>query len=88
MTKTEKPSWQLYLEGDVIGKETVAKERVYQVVIRVRPEGLQGIVKVRAGDVYKVVFVGAGSFPALAGKIRDQVNEGVEKWKEDRYPPT
>lgn len=72
----------------MLGKETSAGARVYQVVIRVRAEGLQAIVKVRRGDYYGVCFVGAGSFPALSAKVRDVILAEEENFKVDKYPPT
>lgn len=87
MAKTERPPWQNFLEGDVIGKENTQGLRCYQVVIRVRPEGLQAIVKVRRGDEYQVAFVGAGGFQSLAGKVRDVFEDETKKWKDDEYPP-
>lgn len=80
--------WVGYLEGDVIGKEVKAMGKVYQVVIRVKPEGLLGIVKARDRDEYYVVFVGAGTLPSLAAKVRDVINEPGKKWRSDRFPPT
>lgn len=88
MEKSEREPWVTYLEGDVLAKEVEGRGRVYQVIIRVKSEGLQGVVKARAGDEYSVAFVGAGSLPGLSAKIRDCVMGEGDKWREDRYPPT
>ena len=88
MGTQEKRSWEVYLEGDVIGKETIEGYRVYQVVIRVRGEGLLGIVKARRGAEYQVCFVGAATLALLSAKVRDAILKETKKWKTDEYPPT
>lgn len=88
MEPGEREPWVVYLEGGCIGKEIEGGFRVYQVVIRVRGEGLMGVVKVRKGDQYQVAFLGAGSLPGLSAKVRDIILRPGEKFKVDMYPPT
>lgn len=85
---SKKPSWVIYLEGDVLGKETKAGFRVYQLVIRVKAEGLLAVVKARKSAQYEVCFVGAGSLSLLAAGVRDAVGGVGKKWQSDAYPPT
>jgi len=84
----EREPWVNYLEGDVLGKQTIDQIRVYQVVIKVRGEGLLGVVKGRRGAEYFVAFVGAGTLSALAAKIRGLLLSEEEKFKVDQWPPT
>lgn len=88
MEAREKEPWVNYLEGDCLLGEAGVGGRVYQVVIRVKPEALQVIVKVRDGDKYLVWFGGAGTLPSLARKVREALAGDGVGWKEDRYPPT
>lgn len=87
MVTVEREAWVVYLEGDVVGKETVAGYRVYQVVLRIQGSGLLAIVKARGGGGYYVRFLGAGTLPSLTAKIRNSIIKDDEKWKKDRYPP-
>jgi len=77
-----------YIEGDVLNKEVDGMGRVYQVVIRVRMEGLLAIVKARDGGEYWVRFVGAGTLAALTAKVRDVIINPDDKWAIDKYPPS
>lgn len=88
MGAKEKESWEVYLNGDCLHAECARGGRPYQVIIRVRPEGLQGVIKVRDGDEYLVRFEGAGTLPSLAAKIRKAIVEEVEGWRKDSFPPT
>lgn len=88
MGKRTKESWEVYLDGDVIGTTNLEGARIYQLVIRVRGEGLMGVVKARKGDQYYVSFVGAASISLLAAKVRDVVIKEGGKWAEDKYPPS
>lgn len=88
METGEREPWVTYLEHDVIGKETEGGFKVYQVVIRIRGEGVMGVVKVRRGAEYQVVFVGASSLSALSAKVRNVMLGREGKFKVDQYPPT
>ena len=88
MGKRTKESWEVYLDGDVIGATTASGARVYQLVIRVRGEGLMGVVKVRKESEYFVNFVGAASISHLAAKVRDVVIGEETRWSKDKFPPT
>jgi hypothetical protein len=72
----------------VIGKENTEGLRVYQVVIRVKGEGCQAVIKVRKGETYKVNFVGAATLHLLATKVRNLMIKEGKPWRDDRYPPT
>lgn len=85
---SKKPSWVIYLEGDVLGKEVPGGARVYQLVIRVKAEGLLAVVKARKAERYEVCFVGAASLSLLAAGVRDAVTGVGKKWQPDTYPPT
>ncbi len=88
MSKSEKPFWVNYLEWNIIGSRTGQDATVYEVVIKVRPSGLLGIVKARKDDQYLVSFVGSKSLSGLSGELRKRVQHEDEKWRVDRYPPT
>lgn len=87
MGSNQKEPWVNYLEGDVLNKEGPAGHRVYQLVIRVRAEGLQAVIKARRGEEYFVEFVGAGTLTSLAGRVRDKVAGPDTRWREDKYAP-
>lgn len=88
MDNGEKTPWVNYLEGDVLNGESPQGYRVYQVVLRIRGEGLQAVVKARKQQGFFVIFVGSASLPALAAKIRKAVRSQDTKWREDKYAPT
>ena len=88
MGRNDQDPWVGYLEGDCLNSERAGGGRPYQVVVRIRAEGLQAVVKVRAGEQYLVCFVGAGTLSSLAGKVRDALKEEGGRWREDSYPPT
>lgn len=88
MGKDGTDPWVGYLEGDCLNCSCAEGGRPYQVVIRVRPEGLQGIVKVRDKGRYLVCFVGSGTLSSLAGKVRDVLAREGDHWREDKFPPT
>lgn len=86
MTSTrEKPSWVLYLEGDCLGKQSSEGFVVYEVVVKVRDQGLMGIVKARDGDSGVVAFVGGRTLQSLSGEVRRLIAEDSPKWRPDKY---
>jgi len=86
MREMEKqPPWLTYLEWDVLGKPNASDARVYEVVVKIRPEGLLAVIKARKADQYTVTFVGGRSLASLSGLIRKRVVGEPEKWREDKY---
>lgn len=85
VNRVEKAPWLTYLEWDVLGKETEGGYRVYQVVVRIKHEGIQAVIKARRGSEFFVSFVGGGSLQSVAGKVRARVVGEGHKWREDQY---
>lgn len=85
MTKTGKPPWETYLEWDVLGKYTPGGFVIYEITIKVRPEGLLAIIKARKADEGIVAFGGARNLAGLSRVVRDKVNGEETPWKADAW---
>lgn len=89
MNKTEGlDPWVTYLEWDVLGSETPGGFAVWEVVVKVRPEGLLGIVKVSKGGKGLVAFVGGRGLATLSRAILHTVKDERTRWREDKYYET
>lgn len=85
MGGNEIPPWVLFLERDCIGKDVAGVGQLIECRIIVRSYELFCVLKARSAEGAQVAFLGAGSFKALAEKVRDSLTGAGVRWRPDQY---